>query len=172
MTTRPNSDKRQRYRRQLAARDGARCFYCRHRFADPATEATLDHLVPTALGGTWARANLVLACEPCNQAKADRPPTAFVRTCGFRPGLRPRRADAFRRHLAALAGDRSAAARALLARCVRPVRKPSKPDSGDSRAGLPARAPDHRRGPFRPFRPLVPVLPALLVLAWTVVTHG
>lgn len=65
------------YRGVLACRDGARCFYCWHPFADPMTEATFDHYLPTALwesdrhNALW---NVVLACEPCNRAKGDRLP--------------------------------------------------------------------------------------------------
>lgn len=95
----PNARHRQQFRRQLAARDGARCFYCARRFRD-LSAATLDHLVPTAHGGTWARANLVLACYACNQAKADRLPQEFLRPSAFRPGLRPR--GAFLRSIHAL----------------------------------------------------------------------
>ena len=45
------------------------CFYChgpvyRH-------SRTLDHLIPKANGGTWEESNIVLACRPCNNAKAD-----------------------------------------------------------------------------------------------------
>ncbi|MFC9051809.1 HNH endonuclease [Streptomyces anthocyanicus] len=55
----------------LAERDGRRCFYCRTKF-DGMTGATTDHYVPYSLWACNLPANLVLACEPCNQAKADR----------------------------------------------------------------------------------------------------
>jgi hypothetical protein len=93
---RPNARAKARYRRQLAARDGMRCFYCRTGFRQLA-EATIDHIVPTYFGGTWARANLVLACDPCNQAKSNQVPTVFLRSRGYRPGLRPRTGLAFDR---------------------------------------------------------------------------
>jgi 5-methylcytosine-specific restriction endonuclease McrA len=35
---------------------------------------TKEHVVPRALGGT-NDANILLACIPCNNTKADRPPT-------------------------------------------------------------------------------------------------
>ncbi|MDT0308042.1 HNH endonuclease domain-containing protein [Streptomyces sp. DSM 44917] len=57
----------------VAARDGARCAYCRIPFTD-LRQATLDHVVPHSLYATWAARHLVLACNGCNQAKADRLP--------------------------------------------------------------------------------------------------
>ncbi|MGW4662894.1 HNH endonuclease [Streptosporangium sandarakinum] len=138
---RPNSAKRQRYRRQLAERDGARCFYCARRFRDLA-EATLDHLVPTYYGGTWARANLVLACAPCNEAKGHRMPSEFLRSRGFRPGLRPSPMAVLRTRAARLwSRPKSAASegirpvrraskgagKAVPSGCVRPVLPPSSP---------------------------------------------
>ena len=35
---------------------------------------TVDHLLPQSRGGGWTWGNLVAACGPCNQAKADRTP--------------------------------------------------------------------------------------------------
>ncbi|MFD0884134.1 HNH endonuclease, partial [Streptosporangium algeriense] len=78
--TKPNARRRQQLRRQLAERDGSRCFYCARRFRRPDREATLDHLVPVYYGGTWVRANLVLACEPCNIAKGHQAPAEFLRS--------------------------------------------------------------------------------------------
>lgn len=60
----------------LAERDGACCFYCRTP-ADPLT-LTFDHFVPQAfvpIPDVW---NLVLACDPCNQAKRDQLPRGLV----------------------------------------------------------------------------------------------
>ena len=65
---------------QLHAVQGGRCFYCRERIAflklstDPQC-ATVDHFFPLAMGGRDNLSNVVLACIPCNQRKADRPPT-------------------------------------------------------------------------------------------------
>lgn len=56
-------------RRCLYERDG-RCFYCKKRF-ERFEESTLDHLKPRAKGGTDSIHNLLLACVPCNRAKAD-----------------------------------------------------------------------------------------------------
>jgi hypothetical protein len=82
------TDRKRALRAAVILRDGGRCFYCRTRFDDIA-EATLDHLVPLSQGGPWAMANLVLACQPCNEAKGDLPPHEFLRPAGFLPGLRP-----------------------------------------------------------------------------------
>lgn len=57
---------------RLAARHGARCFYCR-RPAPPAA-LTFDHYIPYRLWPTYRPVNLVLACGPCNERKADRLP--------------------------------------------------------------------------------------------------
>ena len=59
-------------RRLLFARDRHLCAYCggvRH-FSD----LSMDHLMPASRGGhdTWS--NLVTACRPCNQRKANRTP--------------------------------------------------------------------------------------------------
>lgn len=68
-----NARRRRARKFQLAARDGAHCAYCRAPFTD-LRHATLDHVVPIRLLRTWAAAHLVLACRPCNHAKADRLP--------------------------------------------------------------------------------------------------
>lgn len=150
MTSRPNSERRRRYRRQLAARDGARCFYCNRRFRDLAA-ATIDHLVPTYHGGTWARANLVLACSPCNEAKGHRMPTEFLRSRGYRPGLRPSRTALLRRRAAAL------------------LTRPASGLRWRTPGGPPADRTEH---PVRPRRSglgtALAVVPALLLLAGTV----
>lgn len=65
-------------KRRLAKRDGgARCFYCRTAFADLAA-ATFDHYVPYRLWRRNLPRNLVLACGPCNHAKADALPWPLV----------------------------------------------------------------------------------------------
>lgn len=72
------SAKRRRSRKaQLAARDGQRCTYCRRPFA-VLREATLDHVVPISLYRTWSARNLVLACQSCNNVKADRLPLSLA----------------------------------------------------------------------------------------------
>lgn len=64
-------------RRSLGRRDGARCFYCRIPFAD-VHRATVDHFIPYSLWRTNAQINLVLACDPCNQVKADALPLCLA----------------------------------------------------------------------------------------------
>lgn len=88
------------FRAVLAHRDGAACFYCRAPFADPATEATFDHYLPSALWRTRrhnAPWNLVLACQACNGAKGDVLPWPLVwlllaRLGGRERGVAPRAA--------------------------------------------------------------------------------
>ncbi|MFJ2259945.1 HNH endonuclease [Streptomyces sp. NPDC087844] len=70
---------------RIAQRDGARCFYCRTPFTDPATEATFDHYMPYALWPTNRNFNLVLACPPCNLRKGDVLPLGLLLT--LRPWL-------------------------------------------------------------------------------------
>lgn len=55
----------------LAERDGRRCFYCRTEF-DELKGVTIDHYVPKSVWACNLPANLVLACQACNQAKGDR----------------------------------------------------------------------------------------------------
>ncbi|MEW1552181.1 HNH endonuclease [Streptomyces tsukubensis] len=83
----PNARRRREIRAELAVRDGARCWYC-------ATEAepdalTIDHLIPQSRLRTWLLAALVLACAPCNEAKADLLPQLLLRPAPgrFGPGL-------------------------------------------------------------------------------------
>lgn len=62
---------------KLTDRDGWTCAYCpRALVLGPAQPcATVDHVVPKALGGHGrALTNLVLACKPCNTAKAEALP--------------------------------------------------------------------------------------------------
>ncbi len=82
----PNAAQRRHLKCQLAVRDGRSCFYCAAPFTDLAA-ATIDHLIPYTIWPTWAQANLVLACYPCNQAKGSQLPQAFLRPVGYRPGL-------------------------------------------------------------------------------------
>ncbi|MFJ3400537.1 HNH endonuclease [Streptomyces microflavus] len=72
-----NSTRRRARKHQLALRDGQRCAYCALPFAS-LREATLDHVVPVSLLRTWSAGALVLACHPCNHAKADRLPLSLA----------------------------------------------------------------------------------------------
>ncbi|MFI6333326.1 HNH endonuclease [Micromonospora chersina] len=97
---RPNSTRMRAIKRALADRDGAGCFYCGHPFAC-LLGATVDHLIPQSVLPGWALVNLVLACRPCNEAKADQLPQVFLRTVGCAP--LPRRPHPFVTTVAALA---------------------------------------------------------------------
>ncbi|MEW5536650.1 HNH endonuclease [Streptomyces cyaneofuscatus] len=84
-----NSTRRRARKHQLALRDGQRCAYCAVPFAS-LREATLDHVVPVSLLRTWSAGALVLACRPCNHAKADRLPLslALLVVWAYSPDLR------------------------------------------------------------------------------------
>lgn len=63
-----------RLRERLFARQGGHCHYCReqmtmrdhHDAPVRSTDATIEHLVPRALGGGNTPQNLVAACSRCN----------------------------------------------------------------------------------------------------------
>lgn len=65
--------------------DGA-CFFCGRPMPEPLTQrlrhrkrpesATIDHVLPRALGGSEDWGNEVAACRACNSTKADRLPNA------------------------------------------------------------------------------------------------
>jgi len=59
-------------RRNIFARDANVCQYCGKRF--PTTELSLDHILPTCLGGDTSWENLVCACVKCNVRKGGRTP--------------------------------------------------------------------------------------------------
>ena len=61
-----------RTRFEVLRRDDYTCRYCRSKD----NELTIDHVVPVALGGTDAPANLVAACRDCNFGKASSSPDA------------------------------------------------------------------------------------------------
>lgn len=59
-----------RVRFEVLRRDNHQCRYC-HSSDNP---LTVDHVVPTALGGTDDPGNLVAACKDCNAGKASTSP--------------------------------------------------------------------------------------------------
>ncbi len=59
-------------RLRIYMRDKFRCQYCGEK--KPATALTLDHIVPRSRGGDNSPVNVVTACIPCNNRKADRTP--------------------------------------------------------------------------------------------------
>jgi 5-methylcytosine-specific restriction endonuclease McrA len=64
-------------RAHVLERDGWQCHYCRRPFTDEA-EVTLDHYIPWCIWQQSKPRNLVAACEPCNQLKADALPLTFA----------------------------------------------------------------------------------------------
>lgn len=78
-----------RYKRNLKERvwlrDSLKCRYCGKKLEMPPrgischdnVYATVDHIMPKALGGKTKLSNLLTACLDCNAAKADRHPLAF-----------------------------------------------------------------------------------------------
>jgi 5-methylcytosine-specific restriction endonuclease McrA len=59
-------------RENVYARDQGRCQYCGLRLAK--ARATFDHVIPRSTGGPTSWDNIVTACIPCNQRKANRTP--------------------------------------------------------------------------------------------------
>lgn len=66
-----------RLRFEILRRDGHLCKYCG--YGPPDVKLTVDHVVPTVLGGTDDPTNLVTACSKCNGGKASiMPDSPFV----------------------------------------------------------------------------------------------
>lgn len=59
-----------RLRFEILRRDGFRCYYCGTRSNETADGLTVDHVTPTALGGSDLPDNLVAACSDCNAGKS------------------------------------------------------------------------------------------------------
>lgn len=62
---------RARRMRSLLARDGNRCCWCKREFSAD-LHPTFEHVIPISRGGKNNLGNLMLACQPCNEAKDDR----------------------------------------------------------------------------------------------------
>jgi hypothetical protein len=75
-----------RLRYEVLRRDNHACRYCGGTAPDVAL--TVDHVIPTALGGSDDPSNLVTACQPCNAGKsassADAPIVADVASDALR----------------------------------------------------------------------------------------
>ena len=76
----------------LLARDRYTCAYCAQRFRPQ--QLDLEHIVPKSKGGEDSWMNLVAACKPCNNRKADRTPEAAGMKLHFVPYV-PNRFEAF-----------------------------------------------------------------------------
>lgn len=61
-------------RYQVLRRDDHTCRYCGR--SAPEVKLTIDHVTPTALGGSDEASNLVTACADCNGGKSAIPPDA------------------------------------------------------------------------------------------------
>ena len=61
-----------RVRYEVLRRDGHTCRYCGGKA--PEVRLTVDHVIPTALGGTDAPDNLVASCADCNAGKTSTHP--------------------------------------------------------------------------------------------------
>jgi len=59
-------------RENVYIRDNYTCQYCAVKF--PYKDLTIDHVLPASWGGPKTWTNVVTACRPCNQKKADRTP--------------------------------------------------------------------------------------------------
>ena len=64
---------------RIVFRDGDCCFYCKCKLnlnkgePSPHPDATFEHLIAKAHGGTRSTDNLVLACKPCNSRAGSMP---------------------------------------------------------------------------------------------------
>jgi hypothetical protein len=65
-----------RLRYEILRRDNHQCRYCGA--AAPDVKLTVDHVVPTALGGSDKPGNLVAACVDCNAGKSASSPDAPI----------------------------------------------------------------------------------------------
>ena len=70
-------------RRNIFARDKNRCQYCGKRY--PTNELSLDHVVPSSMGGKSVWENVVCACTDCNVKKGGRTPTEARMTLVQKP---------------------------------------------------------------------------------------
>jgi len=59
-------------RKNILLRDRNTCQFCGNSF--PASELTLDHVMPRSRGGRSSWENLVACCYACNNSKGDRTP--------------------------------------------------------------------------------------------------
>lgn len=59
-------------RTALVKRDKSSCQYCGKKLS--AANVTIDHVLPRAQGGITSFTNCVVACQTCNNGKADRTP--------------------------------------------------------------------------------------------------
>lgn len=70
-------------RQNVFTRDGHICAYCGKKFKHK--ELTIDHIIPRSQGGMTKWDNVVGACFPCNQLKADRTPAQANMRLMYKP---------------------------------------------------------------------------------------
>lgn len=75
-STAPRKAISRRLRYEILRRDNYTCRYCGLKASE--TELTVDHVKPTALGGTDDPTNLVACCKDCNSGKTSSSPDAVV----------------------------------------------------------------------------------------------
>jgi 5-methylcytosine-specific restriction endonuclease McrA len=75
-------------RQTILARDEHHCQYCGRRF--PASQLSLDHVIPRSRGGRTDWGNVVCACLACNVKKGGRTPKEAHMSLVRKP-LRPKR---------------------------------------------------------------------------------
>jgi hypothetical protein len=68
----------EKHRKEYLATQELRCHYCHKenlklKSQDPEWLATIDHVVPRALGGRDHPSNYVVACQSCNERKGAKP---------------------------------------------------------------------------------------------------
>lgn len=76
--------------KDLIARDGDRCRYCKiqvrtdtHSYVHFNNDATVDHIIPRSRGGLNGMQNYALACRACNHTKADLSVEQFLAIRAF-----------------------------------------------------------------------------------------
>lgn len=72
-----------RVARQIKARDGHACVYCRATAESSGAHLHLDHLTPKDFGGRDVASNLVLACRSCNSARQNKSLAVWCRSIGL-----------------------------------------------------------------------------------------
>lgn len=63
------------YRLEAYRKQKGFCYYCNKEVEQK--KATADHLIPLQLGGSTERDNIVMACNSCNQLKANLAPNIY-----------------------------------------------------------------------------------------------
>jgi hypothetical protein len=75
-------------------RDNWTCHYCDTQLdregEGDINSPTVDHMVPTSKGGTWAASNLVACCSWCNTEKDTLDYDVFVNQAPWRHGRQPK----------------------------------------------------------------------------------